>query len=74
MHLPHGAAWLTHVCACCLLASQALQHPYLAEYHEPAEEPACASRFSFEMDFEQVALSKEGYKQLVLQEIASLHS
>jgi len=55
-------------------AEQALQHPYLAEYHEPAEEPACASRFSFEMDFEQVALSKEGYKQLVLQEIASLHS
>eukprot|EP01046_Picozoa_sp_COSAG06_P050427 COSAG06_NODE_7984_length_2311_cov_340.752697_2_plen_377_part_00 len=33
-----------------ITAAQALEHPYLAEYHEPAEETVCTQTFNF--DFE----------------------
>ena len=33
-----------------ITAAQALEHPYLAEYHEPSEETTCTQQFNF--DFE----------------------
>ncbi|KAJ1031086.1 hypothetical protein NDA18_002305 [Ustilago nuda] len=47
---------------------EALQHPYLAVWHDPADEPTCPRRFDF--GFESVD-EVEGMKQLILEEVRS---
>lgn len=47
---------------------EALRHPYLAVWHDPADEPVCASKFDF--SFEQVD-DIEGMKKLILNEVIS---
>ena len=44
----------------------ALQHPYLAVWHDPADEPVCPVKFDF--GFEAVE-EVEGMKRLILQEV-----
>jgi len=49
----------------------ALSHPYLAALHDPADEPNAIAPFNF--DFENWDLTKEGFKELIWQEIKSFH-
>jgi mitogen-activated protein kinase 7 len=46
----------------------ALRHPYLAVWHDPADEPTCPTKFDF--GFEAVD-EVEGMKQLILSEVKS---
>jgi serine/threonine protein kinase len=46
----------------------ALQHPYLSVWHDPADEPTCASKFDFAFESEE---SIEGMKRLIADEIRS---
>lgn len=48
-----------------------LAHPYLANLHEPRDEPTGATPFNF--DFEHKDLSKEAYRGLILTEIMHFH-
>ena len=45
----------------------ALQHPYLKEYHNPKHEPSCKSTFNF--NFEARATSKVAIQSMMLDEI-----
>lgn len=48
--------------------TEALEHPYLAVWHDPADEPVCASKFDF--GFEQIN-ETEGMRELIVEEVAS---
>ena len=48
--------------------AEALQHPYLAVWHDPADEPVCSQKFDF--GFERVN-DTEGMRQLIVDEIAN---
>ncbi|XP_059386406.1 mitogen-activated protein kinase 7-like [Carassius carassius] len=48
-------------------ACQALEHPYLAKYHDPDDEPVCVPVFDFE--FDRQPLGKEQIKEAILAEI-----
>ena len=41
-------------------AEEALLHPYMADYHEPEEEPKCERTFHF--DFEKSDLEREAIR------------
>eukprot|EP00943_MAST-04B_sp_MAST-4B-sp1_P005000 g5000.t1 len=45
----------------------ALQHPYLKEYHNPKHEPSCKNKFNFK--FEARATSKSAIQTMMLDEI-----
>jgi len=47
---------------------EALEHPYLAVWHEPADEPVCPQKFDFGFEHED---STEGMRQLIVQEVES---
>lgn len=51
-----------------ITCEQALEHPYLAVWHDPADEPVCSSKFDF--SFEQVD-DIDGMKRLILEEVIS---
>lgn len=51
-----------------ITCDEALRHPYLAVWHDPADEPVCASKFDF--SFEQVD-DIEGMKKIILNEVIS---
>ena len=51
-----------------ITCDEALEHPYLAVWHDPNDEPVCANKFDF--SFEQVD-DIEGMKKLILQEVIS---
>lgn len=51
--------------------TQALEHPYLAKYHDPDDEPTCVPAFDFE--FDKLSLSKEQIKEAILMEIQDFH-
>lgn len=51
--------------------TQALEHPYLAKYHDPDDEPTCVPAFDFE--FDKLPTSKEQIKEAILMEIQDFH-
>lgn len=51
--------------------SQALEHPYLAKYHDQDDEPVCVPAFDFE--FDELPTSKEQIKEAILVEIQDFH-
>lgn len=51
--------------------TQALEHPYLAKYHDPDDEPTCVPAFDFE--FDKLPMSKEQIKEAILIEIQDYH-
>ncbi|XP_016296369.1 mitogen-activated protein kinase 7-like [Sinocyclocheilus anshuiensis] len=52
-------------------ACQALEHPYLAKYHDADDEPVCVPAFDFEFDRQPVG--KEQIKEAILAEIKDFH-
>lgn len=51
-----------------ITCEEALQHPYLSVWHDPADEPVCAGKFDF--SFERVD-DIDGMKRLILDEVVS---
>lgn len=51
--------------------TQALEHPYLAKYHDPDDEPICVPAFDFE--FDKLPMNKEQIKEAILMEIQDFH-
>ncbi|KAK9664087.1 hypothetical protein RND81_14G018900 [Saponaria officinalis] len=49
-----------------ITVEEALAHPYLAEFHDIADEPTCPQPFSF--DLEQAVLGAEDIKQMIYDE------
>ncbi|KAI0044802.1 CMGC/MAPK/ERK protein kinase [Auriscalpium vulgare] len=49
-----------------ITCEQALEHPYLAVWHDPSDEPVCPSNFDFGFEDED---SIEGMKKLIVQEV-----
>ncbi|KAF8448677.1 kinase-like domain-containing protein [Boletus edulis BED1] len=47
---------------------QALNHPYLQVWHDPADEPICEAKFDFSFEEED---SIEGMKKLIVEEVTS---
>ncbi|XP_051522518.1 mitogen-activated protein kinase 7-like isoform X1 [Myxocyprinus asiaticus] len=52
-------------------ACQALEHPYLAKYHDPDDEPVCVPAFDFE--FDRQPMGKELIKEAILAEMQDFH-
>uniref|UniRef100_A0A671KH75 Mitogen-activated protein kinase n=1 Tax=Sinocyclocheilus anshuiensis TaxID=1608454 RepID=A0A671KH75_9TELE len=52
-------------------ACQALEHPYLAKYHDSDDEPVCIPAFDFE--FDRQPMGKEQIKEAILVEIQDFH-
>ncbi|TSK14508.1 Mitogen-activated protein kinase 7 [Bagarius yarrelli] len=50
---------------------QALEHPYLAKYHDPDDEPVCVPAFDFE--FDRQPMGREQIKEAILAEIHDFH-
>jgi serine/threonine protein kinase len=53
-----------------LTIEQVLEHPFLANYHEPGDEPGS---LPFNFEFEKLELTKEMYQQLVFNEMLTFH-
>nr|XP_020461902.1 mitogen-activated protein kinase 7-like isoform X2 [Monopterus albus]XP_020461903.1 mitogen-activated protein kinase 7-like isoform X2 [Monopterus albus] len=51
--------------------TQALEHPYLAKYHDPDDEPICVPAFDFE--FDKLPMNNEQIKEAILMEIQDYH-
>ena len=51
----------------------ALKHPYLADFHDPDDEPVRAPVNPVEFEFEYVTLNKEQIKDLIYEEILLYH-
>ena len=49
----------------------ALEHRYLAQFHDPAVEVVCPTLFNF--DFEHASLDRAGYKRVVFHEVIYYH-
>jgi len=54
-----------------IAVEEALAHPYLANLHDPAEEPVATTPFNF--DFEQRDFTRDEYKQLIYNECMAFH-
>jgi mitogen-activated protein kinase 1/3 len=54
-----------------LTVDQALEHPYLADLHEPADEYTCDHKFNF--GFESLKLSKTDLQYMMVQDILTYH-
>lgn len=52
-----------------ITVQEALQHPFLEEFHQPDDEPSAEPVDAFDFDFELYNLKTEDYKQLILEEI-----
>ncbi|XP_020662918.3 mitogen-activated protein kinase 7 [Pogona vitticeps] len=50
---------------------EALNHPFLAKYHDPDDEPDCIPAFDF--DFDKQVLTKEQIKEAIVAEINDFH-
>lgn len=51
--------------------TQALEHPYLAKYHDQDDEPVCVPAFDFE--FDKLPINREQIKEAILVEIQDFH-
>lgn len=54
-----------------ITCEQALNHPYLSVWHDPADEPLCTSSFDFGFEDED---SIEGMKRLIVEEVQSFRA
>lgn len=54
-----------------ITCDQALEHPYLAVWHDPTDEPVCPNKFDFFFEEED---SIEGMKKLIVEEVNSFRS
>ncbi|KAM3859334.1 mitogen-activated protein kinase 7 [Diretmus argenteus] len=54
-----------------ICVTQALEHPYLAKYHDPDDEPISVPAFDFE--FDKLPMNKEQIKESILVEIQDFH-
>jgi len=54
-----------------ITVEQALAHPYLELYYQPADEPLCEEPFTFEMELDD--LPKEKLKELIFEEMEEFH-
>lgn len=54
-----------------ITVEQALAHPYLEQYYDPADEPLCEEPFTFEMELDD--LPKEKLKELIFEETEEFH-
>ena len=54
-----------------ITVEEALEHPYFAQYYDPADEPVAERPAVFEWDTER--LSKERLKELIFEEIVAFH-
>ncbi|KAI8995496.1 mitogen activated protein kinase [Trametes punicea] len=57
-----------------LTVDQALEHPYLAAYHDPEDEPAVSSLDPEYFEFDYKEMNKEELKQLLYEEVMSFNS
>lgn len=53
-------------------AAECLDHPYLAEYHDPDDEPVAEDSFNHEWEFESVPLTREQIGNYMLEEMYRL--
>lgn len=53
---------------------QALEHPYLAKYHDAADEPNGEPVSAYDFDYELFSLKTHEYKELLFEEIKLYHS
>jgi serine/threonine protein kinase len=49
-----------------ITCEQALEHPYLAVWHDPSDEPICPTKFDFGFEAEE---NSEGMKKLIIEEV-----
>ena len=54
-----------------ITVEDALKHPYMADLHNPDDEPTCAEEFDF--DFEKADLTKEMIQELIYNEMCVFH-
>ncbi|KAI9465688.1 kinase-like domain-containing protein [Lactarius psammicola] len=54
-----------------ITCEQALEHPYLAVWHDPTDEPVCPTKFDFFFEEED---SIEGMKKLIVEEVNMFRS
>ena len=54
-----------------ITCDQALEHPYLAVWHDPSDEPSCPTKFDFGFEAEE---SSEGMKKLIVDEVMLFRS
>jgi len=53
-----------------ITVTEALEHPYLSQLHDPEDEPTIAEPLSpFDFDFEKYQLTKNDYRDLIYEEI-----
>ena len=55
-----------------IIAEEALNHPYLADYHDPEDEPRCNSLFAF--PFEKAELNRPRLRELIRAEASTVAS
>ncbi|KAG2425741.1 hypothetical protein HYH02_014957 [Chlamydomonas schloesseri] len=55
-----------------ITVEQALEHPYLASLHDLADEPVCPTPFTFDFDSEH--LTPDVVREVILQDMAELHT
>lgn len=54
-----------------ITVEDALKHPYMADLHNPEDEPTCGEEFDF--DFEKADLTKEMIQELIYNEMCIFH-
>jgi len=54
-----------------ITCEEALNHPYLQVWHDPGDEPICATKFDFGFEDED---SIEGMKRLIVEEVNSFRA
>ena len=52
-----------------IVVEEALAHPYLEQYYDPADEPVAEEPFRFEMELDD--LPKEKLKELIFEETSN---
>jgi len=56
-----------------ITAAESLEHAYLAEYHDPADEPSAEARFDFDFTYEEQELRKEQCQAMIWNEMLAFH-
>ena len=56
-----------------ITVKEALQHPFLAEFHDPDDEPETDKLDAYDFDFEYYELNTEQLKDLLYDEIMLYH-
>jgi len=57
-----------------ITVTEALAHPFLAEFHDPEDEPTTSKLHPYDFDFETYDLTAEQLKDLLYDEIMLYHN